>query len=150
MRERAEHDEPQPLPGRWLPDASPPDDSPLWAARIDRIIAASAPDLQRMKNARIAAAATPWSVMGHWWKPAAALAAASLLLFVATYRPRGSADSRAGSILLGIVASQGDPVALWGALGIEAEPVLALVAIQNRAESPDQPAPLTVRKENER
>ena len=149
MRERSKRDEPQPLPRSWLPDAGPPDDSPVWAERIERIMAASAPELERMTHAPAAAEATPWSVMGQWWKPAAVLAAASLMLLLASDGAADAPDSPTGSILLGIVASDGDPATLWRSLGIEADPALALIALRYEAGASDAPVSPPLRKDED-
>ncbi|MGH7576751.1 MAG: hypothetical protein ACREM1_16710, partial [Longimicrobiales bacterium] len=135
MVERSGHDlpGPLPLPREWLPAAAPPEDASEWEAGARRILAAAEPSLWRLSERRPAVDAT-WSMqMGSWWKPAAVMAAAAgaAVAVLVLIDPFGSAlAADRGSVSLSVVAAEGDPVALWEALGIEADPVLARIAIQ--------------------
>lgn len=104
------------LPHDWLPDPSPPEDAPEWDARAARIMSVA-------PNPR-----TSWSLLGAWWKPAAALAAASVatLLLLDPGEPPSPA--------LGVIAGDGEAAALWLAAGVEADPVLAIITLRAAAE----------------
>lgn len=137
MVERSRHDlsgpGPLPLPRDWLPAAAPPEVASEWEARAKRIVAAAEPSLWRLRERRPAVAAT-WSMrLGSWWKGAAVMAvgAAAAAAVLVSIGPFGSAPpTDPGSVPLSVIAAQGDPVALWEAVGIKADPVLARIAIQ--------------------
>lgn len=149
MRERSEDGAARPLPRDWLPDSHPPEDAPVWHARVERIMAVAGPELRRLGSRRSATEITWWSRMGLWWKPAAALAAASTALLLLVGRPAVFPEPPPGSIPLGLVASEGDPVTLWRALGIPADPVLALIAVQEPEDVTRPARPPTIpEKEN--
>jgi hypothetical protein len=130
---------PGPLPRDWLPEPLPPEGDASWEARIARIMAAT----ERQTGAGVPS----WlSEMGRWWQPTAALAAAAVvaLLFVVADNPRS--ESPAGpteGLALTVIAADGDPVALWAALGVTADPVLALLTLEDpgAAAAPSEPAP---------
>jgi hypothetical protein len=149
MRERSEHSAPRPLPPGWLPDPNPPDRDPQWDQRIERIMAAAGPELRRLRSRRSAAEVTWWSVMALWWKAAGALAVASTALLLVVGRPAASPELPPGSIPLDLVASDGDPVALWRALGIQADPVLAQIAIRGQGDVTVEGAPSTIPAEKD-
>jgi hypothetical protein len=134
MRRRWEHGTPRPLPRGWLPDPYSPEGDPKWDQSVERIMVAARPELRRLRSERSAAEVTWWSMMALWWKPAAALATASAAILVLVGRPRVPPEPPPGSIPLGLVASDGDPVTLWGALGIQADPVLAQIAIREQGD----------------
>jgi hypothetical protein len=96
---------------------------------VTHIVAAAEPALRRLGRRDGEIEATWTNLLGSWWKPAGALAAAaSALLFMFGPPPdRGSGD---GGLPLSVVAAQGDPVALWEGVGIEADPVLAVMILQ--------------------
>jgi len=150
MRERTEDGAPQPLSRRWLPDPHPPEGAPQWDARVDRIMAAADLELRRLTNRRAAARATWWSVMGLWWKLAAALAAGAAALLLLIERPAAFQEPAQGSLSLSLVAAEGDPVTLWGAFGIQADPVLALIAIQKQGDVTGQGSPPSIPEEENR
>ncbi len=150
MRERSEDGAPRPLPPGWLPDPHPPEGDPRWDRRVERIMAAVGPELRRIRSRRSAAEVTWWSRMGVWWKPAAALAAASAALLLLVGRPAVSPEPPPGSIPLGLVAADGDPVALWSALGVQADPVLALIAIQEQEDVMGRGSRPTISEEKNR
>jgi hypothetical protein len=149
MRERSEDATTRLLPQGWLPDPNPSEGDPKWDEKIERIMAAAGPELRTLRSRRSAAEVTWWSRMGLWWKPAASLAAASTALVLLVERP-ASAEPPPGSLALGFVVSDGDPVTLWGALGIQADPVLALIAIGGQGDMMGQGAHPSIRKEENR
>jgi hypothetical protein len=121
----------QPLPSEWLPDGAPPDSDPVWGVRTERILGAA-----ELEWARLVARqqTTAWlSEMGSWLRPAAVLAAAAAALLFATSDrvtyagPAISADD----VALRLVAAEGDPVAIWTTLGVTADPVLALLTLED-------------------
>ncbi|MEX2048541.1 MAG: hypothetical protein WEB90_03090 [Gemmatimonadota bacterium] len=72
------------------------------------------------------------SEVGSWWRPAAALAAAAVaVLLWSDPHIRTEPAHTAAEMALGLVASDGDPVALWAALGVSADPVLALLTFED-------------------
>jgi hypothetical protein len=150
MRERSEHGGPRPLPRDWLPAPQPPEGAPVWEARTRRIMGAAGPELRRLARGRSAAEVTWWSVMAVWWKPAAALGAVSTALLLLIGRPAVPPEPPPGSILVELVASGGDPVTLWRALGIQADPVLAQIAIREQVDVTRQGPPPTVPEEKKR
>lgn len=129
---------PDPLPPEWLPEpAGPPADDPEWDALARNIVEAAEPRLRRLRErpqARPAERDLPWwSEVERWLRPAAALAAAAVLLAVLVGPRAPEAESPAGSAVLETVAADGDPSALWRAGGSDAHPVLALVALEEEA-----------------
>jgi hypothetical protein len=116
----------------WLPEALPPTSHPEWEARLERLLQAAGPELARLQR-QARDLPEPWlSEMARWWKPAAALAAASVAFLLMVVDPRPAITTGAGddAMVLTIVASQGDPTALWAALGVPADPVLARLALE--------------------
>ena len=148
MTERPEDEVQQPLPTTWLPDPHPPDDDRRWNETTERIMRAAAPELQALRSRRSTIAVGGWSEMGRWWKPAAVLAAASIALLL-LLEPLISRTAVPRSLPLGFVASDGDPVTLWRMMGLEADPVLALIAIRDQT-SPRQAPPEMIRDEENR
>lgn len=150
MKERSPDSGLRPLPREWLPDPQPSEEDPRWSQQIAQIMAAARPELRQLRNRRSAVQVTWWSEMARWYAPAAALAATAMAVVLLTRRPAALPESLAGSIPLELVATNGDPVALWRARGIEADPVLAWVALQRQEESDRQSAPATTREEYSR
>lgn len=117
------HIEEPALPRELLPDARPAADSASWVAERTRIMAQLAPALHAPAHQDH----DGWSTaLGAWWKPAAALAAAAVLLLVFTDMPAARNEV---ALPLSVVAAQGAPVSLWD----DADPVLALIVAQSAA-----------------
>lgn len=132
MVERSNDDTPRALPRDWLPEATPSEDDPQWEFRAQRVVAAAGPSLRRLGERRSVTDA--WSTrLGAWWKPAAVLATAAAALFALRDPPGTRGESDHGSLPLSVVAAGGEPFALWEAAGIAADPVLALIAMQEPA-----------------
>lgn len=129
-----------PLPEGWLPGPSgPPADAPEWEARVQRIVAAAGPRLERRRERAERGAAGRagrawWAELGLLLRPAAGLAAAAALLLVLLGPSPSPAGDPSASSTLAAVASGGDPAALWRAAGAEADPVLALIALEEGTE----------------
>jgi hypothetical protein len=85
--------------------------------------------------------------MALWLKPAATLTAASIALLLLIERS-AFPEPPPGSLALDLVASAGDPVTLWGALGVQADPVLAWIAIRDQGDMAGQVAPPATREES--
>jgi hypothetical protein len=123
-----------PLPRDWLPDALPPENHVVWEGRASRILTSTEGEWRVRRSAGVDAAPWLWE-MGNWLRPAAALAAAAVGLLVvvpdspADIEPAQAADEMA----LGLVASGGEPAALWAALGVPADPVLALLTLEDHS-----------------
>ena len=150
MKERSHEGASRPLPREWLPDRQKSETDPSWSQQIERIMAAAAPELGTLRSRRSAVQITWWSEMARWCAPAAVLAAAATAFFFLTWRPAALPESPRGSVLLGLVAAEGEPIALWRARGIEADPVLAWVALQRQEELHRQSAPATAGEESSR
>ena len=138
------HAAPGALPREWLPEALPAEGHPVWELRAARIVAAAEPELARLEH-RAGGGAGSWlSEMGGWWRPAAALAAAAvgLLFVVADPPPPDSTALSTEGVALTLIVADGDPVALWAALGVPADPVLALLALEDHGApaAPENPA----------
>ena len=121
MKDEHTIDEPQ-LPRELLPEALPPVDAAAWVLARERIMAQLEPALRTHVSEE-----EGWSIaLGAWWKPAAALAAAAVLLLAVTDMPAPQNEAALG---LSVVAAQGAPVSLWN----DADPVLALIVAQTTA-----------------
>lgn len=125
-------DTPAPLPQGWLPRATPPEGGPDEEAMVARVMAAAEPGLRRLGKARPREALWP-AVLGSWWRPAAALAAVAAALLLLSDAVPGGRRPDAGAVPLSLLAAQGDPGAFLEQLGIEADPVLALIALREEA-----------------
>jgi hypothetical protein len=129
MTDRPANRDPRPLPADWLPNPSPREDSAAWRHLRDRIVENAAGELSRLSPGRATEDATWYGIMAAWSRPAAAMAAAAALLLVIGQRaprPQQPADS----LPLSVLAAGGEPYALWHGVGTEADPVLALIAIE--------------------
>jgi hypothetical protein len=131
MTQRFDDDtSPRPLPRDWLPEAAAPEGTPEWETRAARIIAAAGPAIDRLANRDPRVEATLSTQLGSWWKPAVALAAAAAAMLFVLDQPQAIRESGRGALALGIVAADGEAAGLWQGLGIDADPVLALIALQ--------------------
>jgi len=137
MRSDRDGVEPEPLPRDWLPAALPPEGDAFWDAGIAGILVAT--------ELHTGTAVPSWlSEMGRWWQPTATLAAAAvvaLLFVVAGSPPLESPGEPSDGLALMMIAADGDPVALWAALGVPADPVLALLTLQDHDAPVTPPAP---------
>jgi hypothetical protein len=119
----------QPLPRGWLPEASAPRAAPEWDIQLQRILAAAEPSLQQIECAHHTD--VTWSmVLGSWWRSAAAIAAAAVLLLLLDRTDTAGRASAADALPLSVMVAAGEPFALWESLGIAADPVLALITLQ--------------------
>jgi hypothetical protein len=109
-------------------------------------MSAAAPELQALSGGRSAGWRGEWSGLGLWWKPAAALAAASTALLMLA-DPTDDRDPSPSSLALEVLASDGDAATLWEMLGVHADPVLALIAIRDQATTPPPATPSSNRDE---
>lgn len=122
-------DEVAPLPRSWLPDPVAPEGDGVWDARAARIVAATDIEWEQA----LAAVPGSWvTELGRWWRPTVALAAAAAALLLMTDGPPSrSGGAPPDGAALDLIASDGDPVALWAAVGVDADPVLALIALES-------------------
>lgn len=141
MSERSGDGASAPLPREWLRDGHPPESDPIWDTKAARITAIASSELLTLSGRRSAVAPTGWASIAPWWKPVAVLAAASVTLLLLVGRSAAGRNAGRESVALGLVASNGDPATLWGALGVQADPVLAQIAIQNRQEVTGRTSP---------
>jgi len=122
---------PEPLPPEVLPHpTAPATDDALWDHRLASLMRAAEPALAELRRD------TPrwWEILAAWWRPAAAVAgaaAALLVIVLGTVRPGDEHDT--GAVALAVAASDGAPAVLWAALGSEADPVLAAIALEGGA-----------------
>lgn len=123
---RDEHETGGRLPREWLPDASAPEYAVEWDVLARGIVAAAAPALEGIAGD----AGNGWHlVLGSWLRPAVALAAAAALIAFAADRARPAGPGRQ-SLPLTVLAAGGDPAVLWESVGVRADPVLGLIALQ--------------------
>jgi hypothetical protein len=132
----------EPLPREWLPEGVAPEGDGVWEARTARILARTE---LAWEHAAARRTTTSWlTELGRWLSPAAALAAsAAALLLAAANRaapigPTPSADAAA----LSLITADGDPVVLWATLGVTADPVLALLTLEDHTAWTTQADPL--------
>lgn len=127
-----------PLPPEWLPDPVPSDeDTAYWHQRLERMMDEAEPALERYRSPGRTAGPW-WSALELRWRPAVAgaagLAAAAVLVAVLAVGPelrdRLPAPDPAAMVLSAVV-SGGDPVAMWSAAGVNADPTLALLALEH-------------------
>lgn len=134
---------PTPIPKGWLPSPVPPEDAETWDLQVRRIMAAAAAqdaDATRVDDPRrpfdgpldrpLDPSLDRWSGVGHFWRHAAVLAAAAIALLFMVDLPEAAPRGTPASLSLGLMVAQGDPSALWAVSGVEADPVLALIAAQ--------------------
>jgi len=116
-----------PLPRDWLPEAAPAEGAPEWELGVRRIVAAA--EARRLASRQPRAVARPPAGLGTYMIPGAALAAAAALVLALglSRLPRQPAP---GGLILSVVAGGGSPDALWRGLGVDADPVLALIALE--------------------
>lgn len=133
MVDRAGDGAPRPPPRDWLPHPTAPESAPEWQNRLERIVAAAEPALRRLGERGSDVELTWPAMLGRWWKPAVAMAAAAVALLLVLH-PRNATREAGDGLPLSVVAAEGEPVALWEGLGIEADPVLALIALQQEAQ----------------
>jgi hypothetical protein len=131
MRARRDADDVEPLPRSWLPTPQAPEGDTIWDVRAERIMTTAA-ELRSRSERRSPVAPTPWQLVGLWWKAAAVAAVAAVVVFILETDRSARAAPPSGAIPLTVVASAGDPATLWEAFGVDAHPVLALIALQGR------------------
>jgi hypothetical protein len=119
------------LPGEWLPAPLPAADAQEWSVRRERIVRCAEPALETLRACGSYSVAEPIDALAAWWKPAVGLAAAAALVLFTLEMRRPDSDID-HSLALSFLAADGSPVALWNAAGIQADPVLALVALQEQ------------------
>lgn len=129
-----------PLPPEWLPDPVPSDEEvAYWHERLERLMDAAEPVLERYR--RPTRTVVPWwSALQLRWRPAVAgtggLAAAAVLVAVLAFGPElerhPPTPADPAATVLSAVVSGGDAVALWSAVGANADPTLALLALEYR------------------
>jgi hypothetical protein len=122
---------PPPLPREWLPEPLAPDDAADWNAAVSAIMEAAEPKLRALATLPGPEDVSWWSLLGRWWTPAAGLAAAAAAILVIAQQGK-QVGPAPGSLPLNVMAAEGDPAALWEGYGVEADPVLALIALQPR------------------
>ncbi len=116
-----------PLPRDWLPEAAPAEGAPEWELGVRRIVAAAEARLLASRQPRTTA--RPPAGLGDYMIPGAALAAAAALV-LALGLSRLPRQPASGGLILSVVAGGGSPDALWRGLGVDADPVLALIALE--------------------
>jgi hypothetical protein len=138
-----------PLPREWMPEAAPPDGHPTWESRTARIMVAVEPEWARLRLGARQGAASWLSEMGGWLRPAVAIAAAAVALLFLVVEPPASAARilTTDDMALSLIVSDGDPVALWAALGVPADPVLALLTFEDHGAMAAPASPTTPSEE---
>jgi hypothetical protein len=129
MRDRPIEEFTDALPRHLLPDALPPSDATELVAMRERIMERAGGDLELLRIA--GAQQNDWAgVFAAWLRPAAGLACAAGVLLFVMIQSAPAPPRSPGAVALGVLATGGEPVALWNALGVEADPVLALFAYE--------------------
>lgn len=123
----AGHDPAAPLPRDWLPEAAPAEGAPEWELNVRRVVAAAEARLLASRQRR--AVGRPGAGLGDYMIPGAALAAAAALV-LALGLSRPPRQPAPGGLILSVVAGGGSPDALWRGLGVDADPVLALITLE--------------------
>jgi hypothetical protein len=117
------------------------EDVAYWRLRLERLMEEADPVLERYRRpseAPASAAVSWWQALSLWWRPAVAGAmglAASIVLVVGLGSGRApagppGAEPDPAALVLSALASGGEPAALWQRAGIEADPLLALLALE--------------------
>lgn len=128
-----------PLPREWLPDPLPPAGDASWAEGVARLMSRATPELA--KRGAYGPAPPWWAGLELWLRPATGLAAASLAILLLAPPPEADPPP-ARDLTLELLAAQGDPTALWSAVGVQADPVLATLTLVDHTallESPGHP-----------
>lgn len=133
MPKRSNENAPPPLPQEWLPEAAAPAGAVEWETRSERIMAVAEPKLQRLGRRVPTSEPSWWSALGWWWKPAAVVASATAAVLFVLDAPVALREPTPDSLSLMVIAAAGEPIAFWEMLGVEADPVLALIAWQEQA-----------------
>jgi hypothetical protein len=101
---------------------------------VERITVAAGPGLAELAGKARPSELSWWPLLGGWWKPIAALGAAAIALLVLVEAPVPAAVASTDALTLSIVAAEGEgAVALWAVQDAGADPVLALVALEDHA-----------------
>jgi hypothetical protein len=107
-----------------------PEGDAVWEARTARILALT----EHAWPAQDRRTTNSWlAELGRWLSPAAALAASAAALLLAAGN-RGTPVQPGpleDAATLSLITADGDPVALWATLGVTADPVLALLTLED-------------------
>ena len=118
----------EPLPREWLPEGVAPEGDAVWEARTERILALT----EHAWPAEARRTTTRWlPELSRWLSPAAALAASAAALLLAAGNRASVPAQDADAAALSLITADGDPVALWATLGVTADPVLALLTLED-------------------
>jgi hypothetical protein len=125
---------PERLPDELLPGpgaSADLDDPQVLEMRIRRLVRAGEPTLERYRAGQIGW----WQALSFYWQPvtAAALAGTAALVITLGFASAPHNVPATRDIALVAAASDGNPVALWAAAGQQADPVLALIALEKEA-----------------
>jgi len=148
MSKHQQRDEHHAVREEWLPDRQPPAGAPIWDARLRRILAEVDPEMRRRTSRGTSGDVSWWTEIARWRNAAAAFAAAAAVALVLAELSRAPRSVPSDALLLDVVASDGDPAALWRAAGIPADPALALAALAGRQNEPSSGAERSARLEN--
>lgn len=126
-------DSPEPLPREWLPESPvpPEEDEMYWESRFQRLIAEAEPALAEIRRPPRTGLTWLEALVLHGRAALAgglALATSAVLVLALGVGRRSAPDGR--SLLLRAVASEGEPAALFGGPGVDADPTLALIALE--------------------
>ncbi len=123
-----------PLPGKWLPDSPvpPPEEEAYWEGRLDALMTKADPTLASYRPGP-AVGPSLLETLALGWRPAAAgafaLAASVILALVLGAGSRPSSGPQA--VVLSAIVGEGTPSSLWQGAGVEADPTLALLALES-------------------
>ncbi|MEO5509127.1 MAG: hypothetical protein ABIV28_08635 [Longimicrobiales bacterium] len=129
MENESEHIVEPPLPAEWLPAPAAAHDDPSWDALRNNIMMQAEPALRSLSDERNDD--LPWvDTLGTWWTGAAAVLAIAATLLLVIRPAVAPTTARQPDVALDMIATDGKPATLWTSFGIEADPVLALMAYQ--------------------
>lgn len=121
---------PERIPSEYLPGSgreSDQNDGALFESRISRLVEAAEPTLERYREGQTGW----WQPLADYWQPAtvAAFAGTAAIFFAYSFTYVSQQVPTPGNLALVAVASDGNPASLWSAVGKEADPVLAVIAL---------------------
>jgi len=121
---------PERIPPEYLPGSggeADHNDEALFESRISRLVEAAEPTLERYREGQTGW----WQPLADYWQPAtvAAFAGTAALFFAYSFTHVSQQVPTMANLAIVAAASDGNPASLWSAVGQEADPVLAVIAL---------------------
>ena len=123
-------DKPERIPPEYLPGSGSEadhNDDALFESRISRLVEAAEPTLKRYREGQ----SGWWQPLADHWQPAtvAAFAGTAAMFFAFSFTHVSPQAPIRDNLAIVAAASEGNPASLWSAVGQEADPVLAVIAL---------------------